>query len=52
MREEQKGIAMTYKAGGMDEYKISHSTHYDSPSGKRIMFQEEFYVTSFFSFSV
>lgn len=25
MREEQEGIAMTRKAGGIDEYKISHS---------------------------
>lgn len=25
VREEQEGIAMTRKAGGTDEYKISHS---------------------------
>lgn len=42
MREEQEGIAMTRKAGGTDEYKISHLMLYDSLcSSRRIMCEEE-----------
>lgn len=38
VREEQEGIAMTEKAGGTDEYKISHLMLYDSLwSTRRIM---------------
>lgn len=35
VREEQEGIAMTRKAGGTDEYKISHSMLFDSPYSSR-----------------
>lgn len=30
-REEREGTAMTRKAGGTVEYKISHSVLYDTP---------------------